>query len=122
MGECQKAIDWSNKMAKEWLRRGMFDGEPDAAKKADAIVRELGDHAVTLSHARHLPIERCREIGLKAAALEDDQDLQERVLSVHHACMLTLTATSAFKLIENQNGIAFIKLAQTMVVAAQGPN
>jgi hypothetical protein len=64
-----------------------------------------------------LPIERCRAIGLKVSALEEDQDLQERVLSVHHACMLTLSATPAFKLIENHKGVAFIKVAQRMLVA-----
>ena len=110
LGECQKAIDWSNRMSKEWLESGMFLGDPDGATKAAAVVKELADHALTLSHARHLPIERCREIGLKVRALEDDQDLQERVLSVHHTCMLTLSATPAFKLIENHNGVAFIKV------------
>ena len=117
LGECQKAINWSNQMTKDWLESGMFLGEPDAAAKATTVVKELADHAVTLSHARHLPIERCRAIGLKVAALEDDQDLQERVLSVHHACMLTLSATPAFKLIENHKGVAFIKVAQRVLVA-----
>ncbi len=117
LGECQKAIDWSNQMAQDWLISGMFLGQSDAAAKAAAVVKELADHAITLSHARHLPIERCRAIGLNVTALEDDQDLQERVLSVHHSCMLTLSATPAYKLIENHKGIAFIKLAQKVVLA-----
>lgn len=117
LGECQKAITWSSQMTEDWLKSGMFAGEQDGATKASAVVKELGDHALTLSHARHLPIERCRAIGLKVGALEDDQDLQERVLSIHHACMLTLSATPAFKLIENHKGIAFIKLAQNVVLA-----
>ena len=116
LGECQKAIDWSNQMTKAWLETGMFLGESDAAKKAAAVVKELADHSVTLSHARHLSIERCREIGLKVSTLEDDQEIQERVLSVHHACMLTLSATPAFKLIENHKGVAFIKIAQKVLV------
>jgi hypothetical protein len=55
-------------------------------------------------------MERCREVGLKVISLEDDQYLQERVLSVHHACMLTLSSTAAYKLIENHQGVAFNKL------------
>jgi len=117
LGECQKAIDWSNQMTEDWLKSGMFLGEADAATKAAAVVKDLADHAVTLSHARHLPIERCRAIGLRVTAMEDDQELQERVLSVHHACMLTLSATPAFKLIENHKGVAFIKMAQKVVLA-----
>ena len=117
LGECQKAITWSSQMTEDWLKSGMFAGEQDGATKASAVVKELGDHALTLSDARHLPIERCRAIGLTRGVLEDDQDLQERVLSIHHACMLTLSATPAFKLIENHKGIAFIKLAQNVVLA-----
>lgn len=117
LGECQKAIAWSNEMTAEWLQSGMFAGESGAREKSVRVVTELSDHALTKSHSRHLPIERCREIGLKVGALEDDQELQECVLSVHHACMLTLTATGAFKIIENHKGVAFIKMAKTVMVA-----
>jgi len=117
LGECQKAIDWSNEMTAEWLRTGMFAGESDAEDKAKRIVKDLSDHALTKSHSRHLPIERCEEIGLKITRLEEDQTLQEAVLSVHHACMLTLSSTPAYKLIENQKGVAFIKMARNVLVA-----
>lgn len=119
LGECQKSIDWSIQMTKEWLATGMFFGDPNAEALASAVVEKLADHALTLTHARHLPIETCREIGLRVTSLEENQNLQERVLSVHHACMLTLSATPAFKLIENHKGAAFIKIAQRMLVAQQ---
>jgi ATP-dependent protease ClpP protease subunit len=118
LGECQKAIDWSNEMTQEWLKTGMFLGESDASEKAAKAVKELSDHAITKSHSRHLHLERCKEeFGLKIIALEDDQDLQEKVLSVHHACMLTLSSTTACKLIENHNGVAFIKLVRNVILA-----
>lgn len=116
LGECQKAIDWSNQMTAEWLQSGMFDGQADAAATADSIVKELSDHALTKSHARHLHMDKCRGIGLKIVALEDDHALQERVLSVHHACMLTLAANPAFKIIENHDGVAAMKVARTVMV------
>lgn len=116
LGECQKAIDWSNEMTREWLASGMFSDDADCDTKAATVVKELSDHALTKSHARHLPLEKCRAIGLKVVSLEDDQKLQESVLSVHHACMLTLTATGAYKIIENQKGVAFIKIARAVVV------
>ncbi len=121
IGECEKAIAWSNEMTKEWLVSGMFrDAEPgEAERKVPRILQELGDHALTKSHARHLSIERCREMGLNVTALEDDQQLQEAVLSVHHACMLTFSATPAIKLIENDRGVAFIKVLQQVVVSGQ---
>lgn len=57
-----------------------------------------------------------RTLGLKIVELEQDHALQESVLSLHHSCIHTLGSTSAFKLIENQNGIAFIQTAQNVVV------
>ena len=116
IGECEKAIAWSNEMTREWLRTGMFEGEA-ASDKIDRILQELGDHALTKSHARHLSIERCRQMGLKVRDLEDDHDFQDVVLSLHHACMLTFSATPAFKIIENHRGVAFIKIAQQVMVA-----
>ena len=112
VGECEKAIDWSNEMTREWLQTGMFASEQNSDDKINKILKELGDHALTKSHARHLSIERCREMGLKVSALEDDDRLQDAVLSLHHACMLTFSATRAIKIVENHLGIAFIKIAQ----------
>lgn len=113
IGECQKAIKWSNEMVKEWLLTGMFKDEKDleAAKtKADNIINELGDHALTLSHNRHISISKAIEIGLNVSYIEDNDNLQDAVLTVHHACMHTLSSTGAIKIIENQDGVAFMKI------------
>ena len=118
IGECEKAIAWSNEMTKEWLLTGMLHGEKGAAAKADKIITELGDHAITKSHARHLSIDYCRNAGLKVIALEKDPKLQDAVLSLHHACIHTLGSTPAFKIIENHQGIAFIQIAQNVIVQA----
>jgi len=44
--------------------------------------------------------------------LEDDCELQDLVLTVHHACVLTLSSTAAVKIIENHRGIAYIQQVQ----------
>jgi ATP-dependent protease ClpP protease subunit len=116
IGECEKAIAWSNEMVIEWLISGMFKGEDDPKEKAERIVKELGDHALTKSHARHLSFAKCKEMGLKVSLLEQNADLQDAVLSVHHSCIHTLAATPAFKIIENHKGTAFIQIAQQVVV------
>ncbi|TWS21802.1 S49 family peptidase [Tsukamurella sputi] len=114
VGECEKAIDWANKMVKSWLVSGMFEGLSDGADRADSILAELADHSLTLSHSRHISAERARELGVEVVSLEDDQELQEAVLTVHHACVQTLTATPAFKIIENHNGISYIAGVNTV--------
>jgi membrane-bound ClpP family serine protease len=111
IGECEKAIKWATDLVKSWLISGMFKDEKDKEEKAEKIIQELGDHALTLSHARHISLDRAREMGLKVTALEDDEELQEAVLSVHHACMHTLDGTPCIKIIENHLGVAVIKMA-----------
>lgn len=108
VGECQKAISWADQMVRQWLISGMMANDPDPAAAADKVLTELANHALTLSHARHIAAEKARELGLKVVVLESDQQLQELVLTVHHACVQTLAATPAFKLIENHLGVSFI--------------
>jgi ATP-dependent protease ClpP protease subunit len=109
IGECEKAIKWSKEMVKEWLISGMFHNETDALNKADQIIEELSSHAITLNHARHISAARARDLNIKITMLEDDQELQDAVLTLHHSCIQTLSATAAFKIIENNIGVGFIQ-------------
>ena len=110
---CKKAISWSKELAYDYLSGSMFrdELEPDnkyAKTKIDNIIRLLTDQNLTKSHARHIPTPICKDIGLKIIEMEKDQDLQDIILSVHHASTLTIMNTSAVKIIENQNSQAYI--------------
>lgn len=126
VGECEKAIAWSEEMVKDWLLSGMFQAsgqesaqELEALKgKADKVIFEMGSHALTKSHARHISLDQAKIIGLNVVALEDDQKLQDAVLSLHHAFILTLTDTSCFKIIENQLNVAVISAIKQQVITA----
>lgn len=104
----------------------MLKGEPDAEATADNIINELGDHALTKSHARHLSAAKCKSMGLKIRMMEDDLALQDAILTVHHACIHTLSATGAYKIIENHLGVAYMQVAQTVLMptstSSQGPD
>jgi ATP-dependent protease ClpP protease subunit len=119
VGNCQKAVDWSQSLVRSWLESGMFGDQTLQTGDFDRILEGLGNHALTLSHERHLSAETCRQMGLKISKLEEDQELQDAVLSVHHACMLTFMATPAVKIIENHKGTAFIKLVTPVVTATK---
>lgn len=112
IGECENAITWSNNMVKEWLENGMFKNDPKKDTIIANIIDELGNHSVNKTHARHLSLKKCIDIGLKINELEKDNYLQDLVLSIHHSCIHTLSSTNALKIIENQNGVAFIQSAQ----------
>lgn len=108
IGECQKSITWSDSLVKEWLKQNMFAGQGDAETKADAIVKYLGSHSLTYSHSRHIHIDDLLKLGVKVVKMESDQTLQDLILSVHHSTMITFNRTKAYKIIENQEGKAFV--------------
>lgn len=115
IGECEKAIKWSTEIVSNWLERGMFAGDPDRKKKIKTIIGELGDHALTKAHARHISAEKARQIGLNIVDLEATPELQEAVLSIHHAATITFQETESFKLIENQEGKGLLQMAQMQI-------
>jgi len=111
IGECEKAIKWSESIVSDWLKSNMYENDPKKVEIVDAIIKELGSHAMTLSHDRHLSTDILKDkLGLKIILLENDRDLQDKVLSVHHSCIITITQTNAYKIIENQEGKAFIQM------------
>jgi len=112
-------IAWADKMTREWLATGMFHGANDAAAKTYRIVQELGSHAITLSHSRHISIDAALSLGLNVTRLEDDQRLQDAVLSVHHAAIISLNMTPAIKIIENDVGIAQITSGQQLFLMSK---
>jgi hypothetical protein len=111
--QSQNAIELSRKYASEWLTQFMFAAETDrdrAKKKADDIADRLSNHALFKSHSHHISCEEARRIGLIVEELEANQDLQDLVLSIYHATTHTFNGTPAVKIIENQNGKAYIRV------------
>ena len=113
IGDCEKAIEWSKKIVSGWLATGMFENDPDAKNKSAKIVSALSSHKETLSHSRQIPLADCENYGLKILKLEDSDELQDLVLTVHHAFMHTFSSTSATKIIENHNGQAMVLIQST---------
>lgn len=110
---CKKAMAWSEELAADYLSASMFkdeaESDPERAKnKIGDIVRLLTDQSLTKSHARHIPMPICKEVGLKVLDMEEDQDLHDTVMSIHHATALTIMNTDAVKMIENQDGRAYV--------------
>lgn len=107
------AIQLSDTLLREWLSTCMF--EKSDKEIINSIVSKLNEHDGSKTHGRHFNVEFCRSIGLKIELLEEDDELQDAVLSIHHAYMLTLGGTDAVKIIESNNGKAVIN--HTMNIA-----
>lgn len=109
LGQCNQALQWTESFVTEQLKGVMFEGDPEATVKAKRIVDFLKDTDEHKAHDRHIPMAKCIEIGLRIKKLEDDPELQDLTLTVHHCFMHALMNTPAFKIIENHMGSAFVK-------------
>lgn len=98
------AIVHSNAMVTDWLADNMVSDEAAPRDTAERIVNYLTDFSSMSSHAHHLMRDRCRTIGLKIEDLEEDQQLQELVLSVHHSYVVTFARNKSVKIIDNSIG------------------
>lgn len=99
---CEQVTKLSEEKVKSWLGQYMFQGKNP--EKAKAIAQWLANFAEHRTHGRPIGIDLAREKGLNVKPLEDDQGLQEAVLSVFHATMVTFQATGCLKVIENHLG------------------
>ncbi|MCD8443270.1 S49 family peptidase [Tenacibaculum dicentrarchi] len=106
LGACKQAIEWSEKMVSKWLEENMCSGDND---KVTRIIETFANHNKQKSHARHISKQECMDVGLNITDLETNQDLQDAVLTTHHAFMHTFSNTFCVKIIENHNGIAYIE-------------
>lgn len=120
LGQCKNAISLSSAFAKQQLETVMFAKDKMAKQKAAKITKALSDYGQNKAHDRHIHMAECKALGLKIERLEDDQDLQDLVLTVHHCYMHALMNSQAFKIIENHNGAAFVKQHVAVRVPVQG--
>ena len=109
IGNCQNAISWSETFTRAQLADNMFHKKRGAKASIDKIIEALTEYDSVKLHERQIGYQEARDIGLKVELLEDDQELQDLVLTVHHCYVHTLSNTNAFKLIENHDGSAFVK-------------
>lgn len=115
--ECENAVRWARAMAERFLNENMFAEDRAAKTKIDKVIRHLTEKQTTITHGRHIGLDEAKMLfGDRLVPLEQDQKLQDLVLTVHHASTVTLQATNAFKMIENHTGRAFMQQAQQVMV------
>lgn len=103
---CNDAIKWSKELAEKWL----YAVNPQI--NIDKVKNVFINHAHSYSHSRHISKEDCKETGLNVINLEDNQNLQEAVLSFHHCCMILFDIVPVTKFVVNQYGRNYIQTSQ----------
>jgi hypothetical protein len=113
--QCESAETLAKRLVQEWLELYMFLPFSDKAERAEQTANYFADYEIHQSHSLGIDREQARDHGVIVDNLETDQSLQDAVLSVHHATMHTLQGP-AIKIVENQLGRTYAKLAPQMVV------
>lgn len=103
---CQRALKLSEDLVRTWLETYMFREDQD---RATTVANTLSTGEVWRSHGRHISRDTLESGGFKITRLEDDDLLQDLILSVFHATTLFFELTTATKLVENHLGRAYIK-------------
>lgn len=110
--ECEKAIQWARTIAERILKSNMLSAM--SAETQQATVQRITDafgHKQSFAHSRHFSPRECGLAGLKIIELEsldepvqECKDMQDCVLTIHHAYMHTFAAHPISKIIENHTG------------------
>lgn len=74
--------------------------------------KKLTSYGENKSHSRQIGHKEAGDIGLNVERLEEDDALQDAVLSVHHLFVHTFNNTPAYKIIASTNGNEFIQSAR----------
>ena len=114
-----KITEMVEEVVRGWMLRYMFKSGSREERKllASKASRYLANHGNHFkSHSRHLDRDELRKQDLNIKDLEDDQNVQDSVLSVYHAATHTFNGTGVVKIIENHMGRCFLKTSASGIL------
>lgn len=109
---CQQATEMARDRVKAWLAKYMFRGDSRGQKRARQAAEWLASGRQHKSHGHPINYELASENGLSVKLMEEDQELQDLVLSVFHATILTFEVTDCIKFVENHEGRGWFQNAK----------
>ncbi len=116
IAQCEHSQRRAESLVAEQLAAHMLRDNPE---KAAEVASWFANFSQFNSHSHPVTLDDAIEQGLVVSKLEDDQRLQDLVLSVHHAVRHTFNDTGTIKLIENHSGRAYLTM-RSQVVVEQG--
>ncbi len=127
--EADKALSYSKELVVNWLNKRMLkdisDGK-ERKEKADTIAAYFNaeytpGHGQVHVHGQRIGTVKLAGLGIKLEFLEDDQDLQNDVLTAYHLTTLIFETTSSFKFIASDRGKVWVKQGQPALIPASPP-
>ena len=109
--EADKALEYSKELVVNWLCRRMFKDEVGKAQTVGEYfnAENVEGHGQIHVHGQRIGPEKLIELGLKVSYIEEDQDLQDEVLTAYHLMTLIFEETAAVKFIASDKGKRWIK-------------
>jgi ClpP class serine protease len=107
--EAQNALDFGEQMVAKWLTTRMCSSTANPAEQAAKIARHFNDATAHKSHGRRIDRAEARSIGVVVEDLEDDQQLQECVLTGYHLVSISFEKSPASKMLTNNAGRSWVK-------------
>jgi hypothetical protein len=107
--EAQNALNYSQRIVENWLKSRMFAYREDKEKLAQEAAKFFRDASVHLSHGRRISREEARQQEIIIEDLEDNQELQEHVLTAYHLITIAFEKSPATKIIESNQDRRWIK-------------
>ena len=113
--EARNAIAYGEDIVQNWLQQYMFANRSDAARSAEEVAEYFSSNEHR-SHGRRIDRNEARSQRLEVVDLENDQYLQDEILTLYHLSTLAFEMGPALKFILSSNGRMWVKNQTAVVV------
>ncbi len=112
--QCKDAIELSKRYVEEWTKKWMFRKRKNKDSLSKELVDYLGDHNLFKSHSARIGVKELRAKRVRVDIINKDEQLYDRVMRVYYSIVVTFQTTGAYKIFENSQGDALIRLVKTI--------
>jgi len=109
--EAQNALDYGERMVAGWLAERMFRKHDDRVVMGERVAKYFNDASSHKSHGRRIARDEARAQGVVIESLEDEQELQDCVLTAYHLATIMFEQTGVTKLLWSNHGQVWLKNA-----------
>jgi hypothetical protein len=110
LAECDNHIELSEVLVRTWLQQYMFATDPNGAQKAELVAKQLADLKGFYSHSRRIGIDDLKKLGVNVLDMRDQPELRDAVWDVYLATSETFASTGVFKIFENSQNEALLRM------------
>lgn len=127
--EADKALSYSKELVVSWLNKRMLKDIRDRKErqeKADNVAAYFNaeytpDHGIVHVHGQRIGTAKLKELGIKLEFFEDNQDLQNDVLTAYHLMTLIFEMTPSLKFITSDKGKMWVKQEHPILIPTPLP-